>query len=70
MSVQIAMRWRTHEEVVTGKGQFICADLNCDKEKGLKSWEVNFSYIENKEKKNALVKIRKLIFHVYTNIDA
>ncbi|XP_074596776.1 protein FRA10AC1 [Brevipalpus obovatus] len=55
---KIAMRWRTHEEVVTGKGQFICADLKCDKEKGLKSWEVNFTYIENKEKKNALVKIR------------
>ncbi|KAG0198835.1 hypothetical protein BGX28_007782 [Mortierella sp. GBA30] len=55
---RVAMRWRTEKEVFRGKGQFTCGSLRCDEPKGLKSWEVNFGYVEQGEKKNALVKIR------------
>lgn len=53
---QIAMRWRTEQEVVLGKGQFSCGNKHCKTEDDLHSWEVNFAYLENDEKKNALVK--------------
>lgn len=43
----------------TGKGQFICGNKLCDRKEALKSWEVNFAYKENEEKKNALVKLRE-----------
>jgi protein FRA10AC1 len=57
--LQIAMRWRTEKEVIGGKGQFACAAKNCDVSDRLTSWEVNFAYKEQNQKKNALVKIRK-----------
>ncbi|CAD5216074.1 unnamed protein product [Bursaphelenchus okinawaensis] len=67
---QIGLRWRTEKEVVSGKGQFQCGGKHCEKKKKLTSWEVNFSYEEHGEKKNALVKVRlcpecslKLNFH-------
>jgi len=52
------MRWRQEKEVVTGKGQFVCGNKKCSERKKLKTWEVNFGYIEHNEKKNALVKCR------------
>lgn len=55
---RIALRWRTEKEVVVGKGQFICASTRCDSTSGLASWEVNFGYMEDGEKKNELVKVR------------
>ncbi|KAL9540367.1 hypothetical protein PS6_010803 [Mucor atramentarius] len=55
---KIALRWRTEKEVVVGKGQFICASTRCDETKKLQSWEVNFGYMEDGEKKNELVKVR------------
>ncbi|KAJ4940147.1 hypothetical protein JOQ06_026456 [Pogonophryne albipinna] len=55
---KFGFRWRTEEEVVSGKGQFQCGNKRCEKEEGLKSWEVNFAYVEHGEKKNALVKLR------------
>ncbi|XP_032220704.1 protein FRA10AC1 homolog [Nematostella vectensis] len=55
---KFAMRWRIEKEVVEGKGQFICGNKKCNERDGLRSWEVNFSYIEHNEKKNALVKLR------------
>lgn len=55
---KIAMRWRVEKEVIEGKGQFICGDKRCSERDGLKSWEVNFGYVEHGEKKNALVKLR------------
>lgn len=57
INVQVALRWRTEKEVVTGKGQFSCGDKKCSLSEELKTWEVNFAYYENKEKKNALVKL-------------
>ncbi|XP_056644316.1 protein FRA10AC1 homolog [Diorhabda sublineata] len=58
---KIALRWRIEKEVVTGKGQFICGNKQCNEESDLRTWEVNFGYVEHGEKKNALVKIRLCI---------
>lgn len=55
---KIALRWRIEKEVVVGKGQFLCGNRKCNETDGLRSWEVNFSYSEKNEKKNALVKVR------------
>ncbi|CAO3655917.1 unnamed protein product [Mucor hiemalis] len=55
---KIALRWRAEKEVMSGKGQFICASTRCESTTSLKSWEVNFGYIEENEKKNELVKVR------------
>ncbi|XP_074856484.1 protein FRA10AC1 isoform X2 [Carettochelys insculpta] len=67
---KFGFRWRHEKEVVSGKGQFSCGNKHCDEKEGLKSWEVNFGYIEYGEKRNALVKLRlcpecsrKLNFH-------
>ncbi|ORZ12770.1 folate-sensitive fragile site protein Fra10Ac1-domain-containing protein [Absidia repens] len=58
---KIALRWRTEDEVVLGKGQFICASTKCDQTSDLTSWEVNFGYLEDGIKKNELVKVRLCI---------
>ncbi|KAM9426515.1 protein FRA10AC1 [Pholidichthys leucotaenia] len=55
---KFGFRWRTENEVVSGKGQFHCGNKHCEKKEGLKSWEVNFAYVEHGEKRNALVKLR------------
>ncbi|CAL1528490.1 unnamed protein product [Lymnaea stagnalis] len=58
---KIGMRWRIEQEVIDGKGQFICGNKACketEDESGLRSWEVNFAYVESGQKKNALVKLR------------
>ena len=38
-------------------GQFTCGNKKCKLDEDLRSWEVNFSYEEHGEKKNALVKL-------------
>lgn len=55
---KIAMRWRVEKEVCEGKGQFACGNKRCARSEELLSWEVNFSYAEHGEHKNALVKLR------------
>jgi len=55
---QFGMRWRVEAEVVTGKGQFLCANKKCSERRKLRTWEVNFGYSEHGQKKNALVKCR------------
>ncbi|RZC39824.1 FRA10AC1 -like [Asbolus verrucosus] len=55
---KIALRWRIEQEVIVGKGQFICGNKKCNEKDDLRTWEVNFAYREQGEKKNALVKIR------------
>ena len=55
---KIALRWRTEKEVTEGKGQFECGNKYCLERENLESWEVNFGYIEQEEKRNALVKLR------------
>ncbi|CAI4228542.1 unnamed protein product [Auanema sp. JU1783] len=55
---KVGMRWRVEKEVLNGKGQFICGNKKCESRDDLTSWEVNFAYVEQKERKNALVKVR------------
>ncbi|KAI5617662.1 protein FRA10AC1 [Silurus asotus] len=55
---KFGFRWRIENEVISGKGQFLCGNKRCEKKEGLKSWEVNFAYVEQGEKRNALVKLR------------
>ncbi|CAN8025210.1 hypothetical protein HPB47_009611 [Ixodes persulcatus] len=55
---KIAMRWRTEQELIVGKGQFSCGEKRCKSDAKLRTWEVNFGYFEKDEKKNALVKLR------------
>jgi len=50
--------------VKLGKGQFVCGHKKCSESEMMRTWEVNFAYIEAGEKKNALVKvIKKPIFY-------
>lgn len=44
--------------MVVGKGQFTCGEKSCNEKKSLRTWEVNFAYVEQGEKKNTLVKLR------------
>lgn len=60
---KIALRWRTEQEVVTGLGQFQCGSRHCSERDGLRSWEVNFKYIEEGALQNALVKLRLCPIH-------
>ena len=53
------MRWRVEKELVLGKGQFKCGNKDCTDEESLRTWEVNFTYMENQQKKSALVKLSK-----------
>ncbi|KAK2876862.1 hypothetical protein QQF64_004298 [Cirrhinus molitorella] len=55
---KFGFRWRIENEVISGKGQFLCGNKRCENKEGLKSWEVNFAYVEQGEKRNALVKLR------------
>ena len=52
------MRLQTETEVKSGKGQFVCGGRKCEEKEKLRTWEVNFAYKEDGEKKNALVKLR------------
>lgn len=65
---KIALRWRTEQEVVTGLGQFQCGSRHCGERDGLRSWEVNFKYIEQGAEQNALVKVSKIL-HVISMDD-
>ncbi|XP_009775584.1 uncharacterized protein [Nicotiana sylvestris] len=56
-SGKIGLRWRTEKEVISGKGQFVCGNKHCDERDGIASYEVNFSYVEAGENKQALVKL-------------
>ncbi|XP_034669098.1 protein FRA10AC1 [Drosophila subobscura] len=55
---KIALRWRTEQEVVAGTGQFQCGSRHCVERTDLRSWEVNFKYMEHGVPMNALVKVR------------
>lgn len=55
---KVALRWQIEAELISGKGQFICGSKHCSAGEGLRTWEVNFSYVEHGEKKSALVKLR------------
>lgn len=48
---KVGMRWRTEGEVVSGKGQFECASITCERSRSLRSFEVPFVYKEQGESK-------------------
>ena len=50
-------------------GHFSCGNRKCNERDGLRSWEVNFAYVEEGEKKNALVKLRKSSEYVSVFLD-
>ena len=54
------LRWRTKAEVVEGRGQFSCGCKGCDKRQQLASYELPFSYKEQGEQRQALVKVTLL----------
>ncbi|KMZ72143.1 putative Protein FRA10AC1 [Zostera marina] len=54
---KVGLRWRTEKEVISGKGQFVCGNKECKEKDNLGSYEVNFSYVEASESKQALVKL-------------
>ncbi|EGC39684.1 hypothetical protein DICPUDRAFT_74743 [Dictyostelium purpureum] len=61
-SGEIGLRWRIESEVVSGRGQFTCANKKCSaltttRKEELKSFEVPFSYREQNQDKIALVKV-------------
>lgn len=39
----------------------MCGNKKCEERLELRSWEVNFAYVEHGEKKNALIKLSKLL---------
>lgn len=49
-------------------GQFSCGNKHCDENEGLKSWEVNFGYVEHGEKRNALVKLSESALLGYVHL--
>jgi len=61
-SKKLGLRWRRESEVVSGKGQFSCANVTptkkCDETAHLHSFELNFAYVEHGVSKNELVKVR------------
>ena len=67
-SLQVAMRWRTEEEVKLGKGQFVCGSRKCQESEMLRTWEVNFAYVEDGQKKNALVKVKIDFFYFFSSL--
>ncbi|KAF8822314.1 putative Protein FRA10AC1-like protein [Cardiosporidium cionae] len=57
-SGKVGFRWRTEAEVIQGRGQFWCGNKGCTSKDGLQSYEVNFTYTEQHQTKEALVKAR------------
>mmetsp|Transcript_30516 Transcript_30516/g.62847 ORF Transcript_30516/g.62847 Transcript_30516/m.62847 type:complete len:310 (+) Transcript_30516:1-930(+) len=54
---RVGFRWRTETEVLNGRGQFSCGHKHCSVRNELKSYEVDFAYVEE-HRKRALVKVR------------
>lgn len=55
---KIGLRWRTKDEVLQGKGQFMCGELCCTTTEDLRSFEVPFRYVERGERHETLIKTR------------
>ena len=57
---RLGLRWRTREEVLSGKGEFSCGVLGCAAVEGLAAYEVPFAYSDAgapAEERLALVKL-------------
>jgi protein FRA10AC1 len=55
---QLGLRWRTKQEVVDGRGELSCGNLQCRNSENLVTMEVPFSYTEKGAAKKELVKLR------------
>jgi protein FRA10AC1 len=55
---QLGLRWRTKQEVVDGRGEMSCGNLQCRNSENLVTIEVPFSYTEKGVAKKELVKLR------------
>jgi protein FRA10AC1 len=55
---QLGLRWRTKQEVVDGRGELSCGNLQCRNSENLVTIEVPFSYTEKGVAKKELVKLR------------
>ncbi|KAJ1276579.1 hypothetical protein BS78_05G225200 [Paspalum vaginatum] len=55
--IQINVNSSAMTRICSFAGQFICGNRHCDEKHGLGSYEVNFSYVEAGEQKQALVKL-------------
>jgi protein FRA10AC1 len=55
---KFGLRWRVEQEVIDGKGQFICGSTKCTNRDNLRSYEVFFRYDEAGVAKQNLVKCR------------
>jgi hypothetical protein len=59
---KLGLRWRTQAEVIGGKGQFECGNITkgkpCAATAALHSYELNFAYTEQGQRKQELVKVR------------
>jgi len=55
---KLALRWRTEDEVLSGKGHFFCGSLSCSRREELRSWEVPFAYVEHGEHRKVMVKMK------------
>lgn len=57
---KFGLRWRTENEVISGKGQHSCASTACEffDETKLTTFELPFVYKEEGEDKNELVKVK------------
>ena len=54
----LGMRWRTEDEVISGKGQTLCGGKGCQVNTDLRSYEMPFQYTQNGSAKCELVKVR------------
>ena len=54
----IGMRWRTEDEVISGKGQTLCGGKGCQVNTDLRSYEMPFRYTQNGSVKCELVKVQ------------
>jgi protein FRA10AC1 len=52
----VGCRWRSEKEVVSRRGEKTCAEVNC-RVAAASVYEMNFGYLEEGKKKNALVKV-------------
>lgn len=55
---RIGLRWRTHQDVIDGRGEISCGNKQCQKTEELVTLEVPFSYEERGVAKKELVKLR------------
>mmetsp|Transcript_77821 Transcript_77821/g.225848 ORF Transcript_77821/g.225848 Transcript_77821/m.225848 type:complete len:179 (-) Transcript_77821:1047-1583(-) len=55
---QLGLRWRTRQEVMTGRGEQSCGNKRCTASHQLVTLEVPFSYSEKGVAKKELVKLR------------